>query len=109
MTKRYRTNEEAMEEFFRQRPHRIGGYLEVLFEEIDEEGGQGALLSSLRILSRVIGVGEVAKKAGMTRKGLQKALSETGNPNLQNVNAILHALGYRLAPKKLEKKPRRHA
>jgi DNA-binding phage protein len=38
----------------------------------------------------------------MTRKGLQKALSEGGNPKFESVNAILHAMGYRLAPQKLD-------
>lgn len=104
MKRRYRTHDEFLEEFFRERPHRIGGYLDVLFDEIDEEGGIGALLSSLRVLSRVVGVSEVAKRANMTRKGLQKALSETGNPRLTSINAILHAMGYRLAAQKLEKR-----
>jgi DNA-binding phage protein len=38
----------------------------------------------------------------MSRQGLQKALSVNGNPRLESVNSIMHALGYRLAPQKLD-------
>ena len=34
----------------------------------------------------------------MSRQGLQKALSSRGNPRLDNINAIIRALGYRLTP-----------
>ena len=35
-------------------------------------------------------------------EGLQKALSEQGNPKFESVNAIMHALGYHLKPEKHE-------
>ena len=37
----------------------------------------------------------------MSRKEVQKALSENGNPEFSSVNAIMHAMGYRLSPQKL--------
>jgi DNA-binding phage protein len=37
----------------------------------------------------------------VSRKGVQKALSENGNPQFGSVNAIMHAMGYRLTPEKL--------
>ena len=43
----------------------------------------------------------MAEAVGMTRKGLQKALSAEGNPGFESINAILKVLGYRLAPQKL--------
>jgi len=51
--------------------------------------------SSLKDVSRV------AKDSGLSQKKLQKALSENGNPQFSSVNAILHAMGYRLTPQKL--------
>ncbi|MEW6039627.1 MAG: hypothetical protein AB1648_15500 [Pseudomonadota bacterium] len=36
---------------------------------------------------------------------MQKALSENGNPQFGSVNAILHAMGYRLTPQKLSEIP----
>jgi DNA-binding phage protein len=37
-----------------------------------------------------------------TRNGVQKALSEGGNPRFENINAIMHAMGYRLILEKFE-------
>ncbi|MEZ4865445.1 MAG: hypothetical protein R3C14_29315 [Caldilineaceae bacterium] len=38
----------------------------------------------------------------MTRQGVQKALSANGNPRLDNINAIMRAIGYQLLPHRLE-------
>jgi probable addiction module antidote protein len=44
----------------------------------------------------------LAEETGLSRKGIQKALSEEGNPEFASINAIMHAMGYKLTPKKLE-------
>jgi len=93
--------DEYEEEYFRKRPEEIDDYLKIIFDEYAQDGDTGALLSSLRVLARVKGVSTLAEETGMTRKGLQKALSPQGNPRLENINAIMHAMGYRLTPKKL--------
>jgi probable addiction module antidote protein len=98
---RYRTLEEVTEDYLRKRPDEIDEFITVLFDEYAESGDAAALLSSLRIVSRVKGVSQIAEVAGLSRKGLQKALSENGNPQFSSVNAILHAMGYRLTPQKL--------
>jgi len=98
----YRTLDHLEEEYFRDRPEEIGPYLTEIFEAFAEDGQSGPLLASLRTIARVKGISEVAKKTGMTRQGLQKALSDKGNPRLENINAIMQALGYRLAPQELE-------
>lgn len=38
----------------------------------------------------------------MTRKGLQKALSDSGNPKFESLVSIMGAMGYRLLPRKVE-------
>ena len=96
--RKLRNLDNVEEDYLRQHPEEIEGYLSLLFDEYDKDGNTGALLASLRIVSRVKGVGITAKAAGLTRKGLQKALSENGNPKFESVNSILHALGYRLKP-----------
>ncbi|MEH1932116.1 helix-turn-helix domain-containing transcriptional regulator [Nostoc sp.] len=58
------------------------------------------MLASLRVVARVRGISEIAQ-TGMTRRGLQKALSSNGNPRLENVNSIMKALGYCLTPQKI--------
>jgi probable addiction module antidote protein len=102
----YRTIGEVEEDYLRTHPEEIESYLTVLFEEYARDGDTAALLSSLRSVGRVLGVSRLAASAGLSRKGLQKALSEEGNPHFESVTAILHAMGYRLVPQKLEATPR---
>jgi probable addiction module antidote protein len=97
----HRTISEVEEEYLRKHPDEIDDYITVLFDEYAESGDAAALLSSLRIVSRVKGVSQIAEASGLSRKGVQKALSENGNPQFSSVNAILNAMGYRLAPQKL--------
>jgi len=44
----------------------------------------------------------IAQETGLTRQGIQHALSRKGNPRFDNVNSIMNALGYRLVPEKLD-------
>jgi probable addiction module antidote protein len=97
----YRTFGALEEGYLRDHPEEMDEYLTILFDEYAQSGDTAALLSSLRIVSRVKGVSRIAESAGMSRKGVQKALSENGNPEFSSVNAIMHAMGYRLSPQKL--------
>jgi probable addiction module antidote protein len=100
--KNYRTLSEVTEEYLRKHPEEIDSFISVLFEEYAQDGDTAALLSSLRVVSRIKGVSFIAESAGMSRRGVQKALSEDGDPKFGNVNAIMHAMGYRLVPQKLQ-------
>lgn len=97
----YRTIGEVEEEYLRNHPEEVDDYIAVLFNEYSESGDTAALLSSLRVVSRVKGVSHIAEVSGLSRKGVQKALSENGNPQFGSVNAIMQAMGYRLTPQKL--------
>ncbi len=99
--KNYRTFNEVEETYFKDHPDEIDDYINLIFEEYAVDGNTGALLSSLRVLSRVKGISKIAEESGLSRKGVQKALSENGNPALSSINAIMHAMGYRLSPQKL--------
>lgn len=96
-----RTLDKVEEEYLRKHPDEIDGYVAILFEEFALDNDIGALLASLRVVSRVKGVSEVAKDAGLSRKGLQKALSENGNPRFDSMAHIMQALGYRLSVQKI--------
>ena len=99
--RKLRTLDEVEEEYFRENPDEVDDYLSIIFDEYAIDQDIGALLASLRVLARVNGITATAEAAGMTRKGLQKALSETGNPKFESMNAILQAMGYRLAPQRI--------
>jgi len=97
----YRTLDEVSEEYYRNNPDEIEGYLEVAFEEYGKDQCTPALLSQLRMIARVKGISAIAGETGLTRNGIQKALSEQGNPKFDSINAIMNAIGYNLMPQKL--------
>ena len=98
----YRTLGEVTEEYLREHPEEIEDFLTENFEEYAEDGDSAALLSALRIVARVKSLSAMAEEIGMTRHGLQKALSPKGNPRLDNINSIMRAMGYRLMPQKVK-------
>jgi len=100
--KKYRTFGNVEAGYLRDHPGEIDDYITILFEEYAKDGDTAALLSSLRVVSRVKGVSRIAEASGLSRKGVQKILSEDGNPGFESVNAIMHAMGYRLTPQKLD-------
>ena len=89
------------EEYYREHPEEIDTFLEVAFEEYAEDGCLPALLSQLRMIARVKGISALSEETGMTRNGIQKALSEAGNPKFDNINTLMHAMGYQLMPQQL--------
>lgn len=103
MAKRiYRQFRDVEEEYFRTHPEEIDAYLDEIFDEYAEDHNSASLLASLRVIAKVKGISHIAEKAGMTRQGIQHALSSKGNPRFDNVNSIMNALGYRLVPEKLD-------
>ena len=51
----YRTIDAFTEEYLRNHPEEIDDYITELFEEYRQDGDIAALLSSLRVISRVMG------------------------------------------------------
>jgi HTH-type transcriptional regulator/antitoxin HigA len=97
-----RTLDQLEADYFRKHPDEIDPYIAEIFEAYSADGNSSALLASLRVIAKVKGISAVASKTGMTRQGIQKALSAKGNPRLDNINSIMKALGYRLAPQEME-------
>ena len=63
-----------------------------------EEGDSEMFLLALRNVAEAQGgVAQLAEKAKLNRESLYKILSERGNPELKSLDALLHALGFRLA------------
>ncbi len=98
----YRTLDDVTVEYFRQHPEEIDAYLNEAFADYAQDGDSVALLTTLRIIARVKGISHIAAEVGMSRQGLQKALSAKGNPRLDNINLIMRAMGYQLRPRRLE-------
>jgi probable addiction module antidote protein len=69
-------------------------YLEACAEE---DPGDGSLLrAALHDIARAGNMSQLAREAGMSRKGLYKALSANGNPTLATVMRITRALGMKV-------------
>jgi probable addiction module antidote protein len=74
-------------------PAEAAAYLEAVLELDDS----AALLVALRQVAKAHGMAEVARRAEVGDKTLFRALSETGNPTLDTVTKVLHAVGLRLS------------
>lgn len=101
MTK-HKNLEDVHVEYFEKHPEEIEAYLSEIFSAYADDSDSASLLSQLRVVARVKGITEIADEIGISRQGLQKALSESGNPRLGNINAIMKAMGYQLAPQRLD-------
>tara|TARA_R100001129_G_C5204343_1_gene214775 strand:- start:239 stop:520 length:282 start_codon:yes stop_codon:yes gene_type:complete len=70
-------------------------YLEAAMEGNDPKH----IASALGDVARSKGMSEIAKKSGLGRQALYKALSEEGNPTLETLLSVLSALGLSLTVK----------
>ncbi len=92
-----RSHDEAMIEMLHADPAFANDYICMALEEADEPGGREALLIALRQVAEACGMAKVAKLAGIKREALYRALSPKGNPTLKTLNAVLDAVGLKLA------------
>lgn len=62
-----------------------------------ETGDADFVRDALGLVARARGMGGIAKKAGLNRESLYKALGEAGNPEFGTVMRIVGALGLKLS------------
>jgi probable addiction module antidote protein len=74
-------------------PEARAAYLEAAFED----GDPTLITHALGDVARAIGMSAVAKEAGITREGLYKALSDSGDPRLSTLLGVTKALGLQLS------------
>ncbi|MCX7154882.1 MAG: putative addiction module antidote protein [Rhodocyclales bacterium] len=76
---------------------------------LEEDPGDGSLIrAALNDIARARGMTQLARDTGITREGLYRALSSSGNPELSTVLKVIRALGIRLhAMPAAAAKPRR--
>jgi probable addiction module antidote protein len=71
----------------------ITAYLEAAAEEGDDPA---FLARALGVVARARNMSQLAREVGMSREGLNKALSGDGNPTLATVMKVAKALGLRV-------------
>lgn len=69
-------------------------YLEVALEESGDD--PAAVARALGTIARSGNISELARKTGMSREGLYKALTDGGNPSFATISKVAHALGLRI-------------
>ncbi len=77
-------------------------YLNASLEDSDD-GSDERFLMALRQVAKAHGMTNISEKSGMARQAMYRALSESGNPELSSLKAVLNAMGLRLA---VEQKPK---
>ncbi len=61
-----------------------------------EDGDTSVIATALGDIARAKGMTQLAKETGITRDGLYKALSSTGNPSFDTVQKVVKAFGLKL-------------
>ena len=69
-------------------------YLEVALEESGDD--PAAVARALGNIARSGNLSELARRTGMSREGLYKALTAEGNPSFATISKVAHALGLRI-------------
>ncbi len=89
-------HDDSVVEMLKADPELADLYLAVALEEVNQPGGQGALLAALRHFAETQGMAAVAARAGMSRESLYRALRPNGNPTIKVLLAVLGAAGLQL-------------
>jgi len=87
------SHDEAMSRELRENPDFAAEYLRAAMED---EAEPRVLLIALRRIAEARGLASVAKKAGVERESLYRALSPTGNPRFSTLVAVAKAMGLKL-------------
>ncbi len=73
----------------------VAAYLQIALEE--SAADPSAVPRALGVIARSGNMSELARRVGMSRDGLYKALSEQGNPTWSTVLKVSDALGLKLS------------
>ncbi len=76
-------------------PKAIAAYLEAAFDE----GDPALIAAALGDVARAKGMTDLAKRTGVTREALYKALSPTGDPRLSTFLGVMKSLGIKIKPR----------
>jgi len=102
MPKPYVAHEDATIESFKRDPEYATEYLNAVLDD----GSQEELMLALRRIATAYGMKDVAATAKLNPKTLYRTLSPSGNPELKSFQAILGAMGMRLAVTPISKAAR---
>lgn len=70
-------------------------YLEACLEEAGDDSA--FIIKAFGNIARARNMSQLARDTGLTREGLYKALSDSGNPTFTTINKIANALGFKFS------------
>lgn len=70
----------------------VAAYIDAYLEDSTPEEIRAALAT----VARSRGISELAKRTGLSRPGIYKALGQDGNPSFETIRSLLAAMGLRL-------------
>lgn len=73
--------------------------IEVFLEDAFATGDATYIAKALGVVARAKGMGDVAKKTGLSREQLYRSFSDKGNPTLKTILAVMQALGLSMTAK----------
>ncbi len=73
--------------------------LAIYMSEALETGDPAYIMHALGVVARAKGMAEIARRTGLGRESLYKALREDGNPAFDTVIKVMRALGLSMAAK----------
>jgi probable addiction module antidote protein len=71
----------------------IAGYLSAVLED----GDPALFVAAIGDIAKAKGMTEIAKKSGVTREALYRALKIEARPRFETVAKVIHALGMKLS------------
>ena len=71
----------------------IAGYLTAVLED----GDPALFVAAIGDIARAKGMSDIAKKSGVTRESLYRALKIEARPRFETVTMVIHALGMKLS------------
>ena len=71
--------------------------IEAYLEDVLESDDPALIAQALGTIARAHGMSKIAKKAGLSRESLYKALSTKGNPEFGTVIRVMQALGLKFS------------
>lgn len=71
----------------------IAGYLTAVLED----GDPALFVAAIGDIARAKGMSDIAKKSGVTRESLYRALKIEARPRFETVARVIHALGMKLS------------
>ncbi len=98
-TMKFTDHEDWMAQRLAKNPKLAKEYLKVVLEDMDSQNNEQVLMRALRQVAKAQGISKVAKASGIRRESLSRALSERGNPRIDTLLSIVHALGLQLTVK----------